>query len=291
MNTGNHVIISAALTGAVTPKDINEFIPLTPEEIAADAYACWLQGASIVHLHMRDDEGQGTMDKIRFAKTIALIRQYKDCDVIINCTTSGDHRASDAQRMEHVSTLNGIEMASWDAGSFNWMPGGVFVNSPKFLGELGKVLTHRHIKPEIEIFDSGMLGVANYFLEQGMLSGPLHFQFCLGVPGGMSASVENLLYLVNHLPVDATWSAFGIGKYHLPILYATLALGGHVRVGLEDNVYFSKGVPATNPQLVRRAADAIRLQGKQVASPAVARELLGLPPLEVSLPAMEASGH
>lgn len=280
MSTGNDVIISAALTGAVTPKDMNEHIPLTPEEIAADAYECWKKGAAVVHLHMRDKDGLGTMDQQKFAETIRLIRSHKDCDVIINCTTSGDHRATDQQRMEHVSTLDGIEMASWDAGSFNWMPGGVFINSPQFLGHLGEILTGRGIKPELEIFDSGMLGIANYFVEKGMLKAPLHFQFCLGVPGGMPATVENLLYLVNHIPAGSTWSAFGIGKYHLPILYAALALGGNVRVGLEDNVYFSKGVPATNAQLVTRAADAIRLQGKQVASPAVARALLGIPPLK-----------
>jgi 3-keto-5-aminohexanoate cleavage enzyme len=280
MNTGNDVIISAALTGAVTPKDMNEHIPLTPEEIAADAYECWKQGAAVVHLHMRDKDGLGTMDKQKFAETIRLIRSHKDCDVIINCTTSGDHRATDQQRMEHVSTLNGIEMASWDAGSFNWMPGGVFINSPQVLGQLGEILTGRGIKPELEIFDSGMLGIANYFVEKGMLKAPLHFQFCLGVPGGMPATVENLLYLVNHIPAGSTWSAFGIGKYHLPILFAALALGGHVRVGLEDNVYFSKGVPAANAQLVARAAEAIRLHGKQVATPAVARALLGIPPLK-----------
>ncbi|PWC14850.1 3-keto-5-aminohexanoate cleavage protein [Brenneria roseae subsp. americana] len=279
MNTGNDVIISAALTGAVTPKDINENIPLTPEEIAADAYRCWQQGAAIVHLHMRDDEGMGTMDREKFAQTIRLLRDYRDCDVIINCTTSGDHRASDAQRMAHVSTLDGIEMASWDAGSFNWMPGGVFINSPQFLGKLGEILTERSIKPEVEIFDSGMLGVASYFVEQGKLLSPLHYQFCLGVPGGMPATVENLNYLVSHIPADATWSAFGVGKHHLPILFATLALGGHVRVGLEDNVYFSKGVKATNPQLVERAAQAIRLAGKQVATPASARKILGIRPL------------
>lgn len=279
MKTGNDVIISAALTGAVTPKDINEHIPLTPEEIAEDAYQCWKQGAAVVHLHMRDAKGLGTMDKERFAETICLIRNRKDCDVIINCTTSGDNRATDEQRMEHVASLEGIEMASYDAGSFNWMPGGVFTNSPQFLGKLGETLTKRSIKPEIEIFDSGMLGIANYFVEKGKLQGPLHYQFCLGILGGMPATVENLLYLVNHIPADATWSAFGIGRHHLPIMYAALALGGHIRVGLEDNVYFSKGVPATNVQLVDRAAQAITLQGKQVATPAIARQILGLPPL------------
>lgn len=277
MNTADDVIISAALTGAVTPKDINEHIPLTPQEIADDAYRCWQAGAAVVHLHMRDENGLGTMSRERFAETLRLLRAHRDCDVIINCTTSGDSRASDEQRMAHVSTLDDIEMASWDAGSFNWMPAGVFVNSPAFLGQLGEILTARSIKPEIEIFDSGMLGIADYFVEQGKLRAPLHYQFCLGIPGGMPATVENLVYLTQKLPAGSTWSAFGVGKYHLPIMFASLALNGHIRVGLEDNVYFSRGVKATNSQLVERAAQAVKLFGKRVATPAVARKILGLP--------------
>lgn len=277
MNTADDVIISAALTGAVTPKDINEHIPLTPQEIADDAYRCWQAGAAVVHLHMRDENGLGTMSRERFAETLRLLRAHCDCDVIINCTTSGDSRASDEQRMAHVSTLDDIEMASWDAGSFNWMPAGVFVNSPAFLGQLGEILTARGIKPEIEIFDSGMLGIADYFVEQGKLRAPLHYQFCLGIPGGMPATVENLIYITQKLPAGSTWSAFGVGKYHLPILFASLALNGHIRVGLEDNVYFSRGVKATNSQLVERAAQAVKLFGKRVATPAIARKILGLP--------------
>ncbi len=280
MNHPERVVVTAALTGAVTPKDINEFIPLTPAEIAADAYACWKAGAAVVHLHMRDDDGVGTMSADKFAETIRLIRAHEDCDVVVNCTTSGDNRASDVERMHHVATLDGIEMASYDAGSFNWMPGGVFMNSPKFLGELGETMMKRGVKPEIEIFDAGMLGVAEYFMKKGRLATPGHYQFCLGVLGGMPATVENLLYLRGKIPADATWSAFGIGKDHLPILYAALALGGNVRVGLEDNVYFSKGVKATNVGLVERAVEAIRLFGKRPATSAEAREILGLPALK-----------
>jgi uncharacterized protein (DUF849 family) len=279
MGTENKVIVTAALTGAVTPKDVNEHIPLTPAEIAADAYACWKSGAAVVHLHMRDDQGMGTMDATKFAETIQLIRAYKDCDVVINCTTSGDNRASDDERMAHVATLPGIEMASYDAGSFNWMPGGVFMNSPKFLEKLGETMMARGVKPEIEIFDSGMLGVADYFMKQGKLAQPGHYQFCLGVLGGMPATVENLLYLKSKIPAGSTWSAFGVGKDHLPILFGALALGGNVRVGLEDNVYFGKGVKATNVQLVERAAAAIRLFGKEPATSAEAREILSIKPL------------
>ena len=274
------VIITAALTGAVTPKEKNASIPLTPAEIAKDAYDCWKAGAAIVHLHMRNDQGIGCMDHEKFAETIRLIREKKDCDVIINCTSSGDNTgtATDETRMLHMKTVDGIEMGSYDAGSFNWMPGGVFENSPKFLEQLGDVYIERGIKPEIEIFDSGMLGVADYFVKKGHLPTPLHFQFCLGVLGAMPATVENLQYLVSKIPEGSTWSAFGVGKEHLPIMYAALALGGNIRVGLEDNVYYSKGVPAANVMLVERAVRAVEVFGKQPASSAKAREILGIPP-------------
>lgn len=278
MDTQDKVIISAALTGAVTPKSANENIPLTPAEIAEDAYRCWQAGAAVVHIHVRDDDGFGTMDPAKFAEVIRLIRARPDCDVVINCTTSGDSKSDDARRMEAVRTVDGIEMASFDAGSFNWMPGGVFTNTPRFLGELGQAMIERDVKPEIEIFDAGMLGVAEYFIGEGKIKAPAHYQLCLGVLGAMPATVENLLYLQSKLPKGATWSAFGIGKAHLPILFAALALGGHVRVGLEDNVYFSKGVKATNTALVERAAMAIRLFGKTPATPAEARAILGLKP-------------
>ncbi|MDC7784363.1 3-keto-5-aminohexanoate cleavage protein [Rhodoplanes sp. TEM] len=280
MSQQERVIITAALTGAVTPKDINESIPTTPAEIAEQARACWKAGAAIVHLHMRDAAGLGTMSAERFAETIRLIRADPACDVVINCTTSGDSRASDAERMAHIAALPEIEMASYDAGSFNWMPGGVFMNSPAFLGELGETMMRHGVKPEIEIFDAGMLGVADYFMKQGRLSTPGHYQFCLGVLGGMPATVENLLYLKSKIPPGATWSAFGVGKDHLPILFGTLALGGNLRVGLEDNVYFSKGVPATNVGLVTRAVEAVRLFGKTPATSAQAREILGIPALK-----------
>lgn len=278
-------IITAALTGAVTPAGYQ--IPETPEEIAEEAYEVWKLGAAVVHLHMRAEDGLGAMDKERFRETIRLIRAHEDCDVIINCTSSGAskaHPATDDERMAHHRELDGIEMGSYDAGSFNWMPGGVFLNSPQFLEKLGRLYMERGIKPEIEIFDAGMLGIARYFAERGSLPQPCHFQFCLGVLGGMPATVENLLYLVNKIPEGSTWSAFGVGAGHLPILYAALTLGGHIRVGMEDNVVFGrdengKKIIATNTMLVARAAETVRTFGNQCATPAEAREILGIPPL------------
>ena len=184
--------------------------------------------------------------------------------------------------MAHHKELDGIEMGSYDAGSFNWMPGGVFINSPQFLQQLGDLYMERGTKPEIEIFDAGMLGVTDYFVKKGHLPNPCHYQFCLGVLGGMPATVENLLYLVNHIPAGSTWSAFGVGKGHLPIMFAALALGGHIRVGMEDNVVFGvdengKKVMATNHMLVERAVAAVKAFGNTPATPAEAREILGIP--------------
>ena len=276
-------IITAALTGAVTPAGSQ--IPETPEQIAAEAYDAWQLGAAVVHLHTRASDGLGAMDKECFRQAIRLIRSHTDCDVIINCTSSGAspaHPATDDERMAHHRELAGIEMGSYDAGSFNWMPGGVFMNSPQFLEKLGDLYMEKGIKPEIEIFDAGMLGITEYFVKKGHLSAPCHYQFCLGVLGGMPATVENLLYLVNRIPAGSTWSAFGIGKGHLPILFAALALGGHIRVGMEDNVVFGvdehgKKVMATNHMLVERAVQAVRAFGNTPATPAEARELLGIP--------------
>lgn len=273
------VIITAALTGAMTPKELNENIPLTPEEIAADAYKCWKAGAAMVHIHVRDDNGIGEMNKEKFAEVIRILRSYEDCDVIINCTTAGEKDAPDEKRLAHVKTLDGIEMASYDAGSFNWMPAGVHMNSPKFLEALGDICRERDIKPEYEIFDTGMMGIVDYFVSKGNLKTPGQYCFVLGVKGGMDATVENLMFLKSKLPQGSTWSAFGIGKDHLPIMYATLAMGGHIRVGLEDNVYYSKGVKATNEMLVERAVRVVREFGKEPATPAEARQILGLKPL------------
>ena len=284
----NKTIITAALTGAVTPAGYK--IPETPGQIAEEAYECWKLGAAVVHIHTRAEDGKGAMNTAAFAEIVKRIRAHSDCDVIINCTSSGhspEHPATDEERYLHHMTVPGIEMGSYDAGSFNWMPGSVFVNSPQFLQKLGDAYMEKGIKPELEIFDTGMLGVADYFVKKGHLSTPCHFQFCLGVLGGMPATVENLLYLKNHIPAGSTWSAFGVGAGHMPILYAALALGGHIRVGLEDNVIYGKDengqkIMATNQMLVQRAVGAVETFGNRPATPAEAREILGIPQLNIT---------
>jgi 3-keto-5-aminohexanoate cleavage enzyme len=274
----NKIFITAALTGAVTPKDINEHIPMTPEEIAQDAYNCWKAGAAIVHLHMRDDNGNGTMELARFKKSVELLRAHKDCDVVVCCTSSGSRvPITSEERMVHFRSIPEIEMGSYDVGSFNWGTDAVFENSPKFLVELAKCYQEYDVKTEIEIFDMGMLGNAKHYLKTAVLAAPLYCQFVLGVLGGMEATVDNLQYLVRHMPEGSKWSAFGIGKDHLPLMYASLALGADgVRVGLEDNVMYSKGVKATNVMLVDRAVRVIKEFGKEIATAAEAREILGI---------------
>ncbi len=278
MGLTDKVVLTAALTGAVTPKAKNDALPMTPEEISEDAYRVWQAGASVVHLHMRDDEGLGTMDKERFKRTLDLLKKnHPDCDVVINCTTAGDSRASEDERMAHLPYVM-PELATYDAGTMNWTAWkAVFDNNPAFLVRLGQVLTELGIKPEYEIYDVGMMGTVDHYTAKGVLHAPHHYQFVLGVLGGMAATVENLVYLVGLLPSDSTWSAFGVGKDNQKILYASLALGGHVRVGLEDNLYLSGGVKATNLSLVERAVRVIREFGKEVATPDEARSILSLP--------------
>jgi 3-keto-5-aminohexanoate cleavage enzyme len=269
------VIITAALTGAFPAKDKNPNIPLTPQEIADDVYEVWKAGAAIAHLHMVDENGQGTMNKERFAETVELIKE-KNIDIILNLTTSGDLNATDEERMAHLIELK-PEMASFDAGTMNWMHKTVFYNTPPFLEKLGKTMIENNVKPEVEIFDAGMLYNALYYVKKGVLKEPVHFQFVLGAPGGTAATVENLVYLKSLLPENCTWSAFGIGKGHLPILFATLALGGHIRVGMEDNIYYSKNrIAKSNAEFVERAVRIIKEFNKEPATPDEAREILGL---------------
>lgn len=269
-------IITVAVTGAWPTKKDNPNIPITPAEIAEDVYACWQAGAAIAHIHVRNDEGLGTMNVEKYREFEKLIKAKEDCDIILNYTTSGDLEATDETRQQHLKELN-PEMASYDCGSMNWGHNALFINHPHFLEELGQTMKENNIKPEIEVFDAGMFYNAQYYLKKGVLEAPLHYQFVLGAPGGTAATVENLVYLKSLLPENCTWSALGIGRGHMPILYATIALGGHVRVGLEDNVLYSKNELATgNVQFVERAARLIREFNKEPATPDEARQILGL---------------
>ncbi|WP_238902969.1 MULTISPECIES: 3-keto-5-aminohexanoate cleavage protein [unclassified Clostridium] len=273
-NSEEKVILTVATTGAWPTKKETPYVPLQPEEIAEEIYQCYKAGASVAHIHVRDDEDKASMSFEKFEKTVKLVREK--CDIVINLTTSGGIGLDDDVRMKPFIELK-PEIASYDCGSMNWQHSTVFENSPQFLEKLGIAMQENNVKPEIEIFDAGMVYNALHYYKKGVLKGPLHFQFVLGVPGGMAATVENLVYLKNLIPADATWGAIGIGKQHLPILYATLALGGNLRVGMEDNIFYKKGQLAkSNVEFVERTKRTVIEMGKEIATPAEARKILGL---------------
>ena len=275
-------IITAAVTGAWPKKENNTNVPMTPAEIADDVYACWKAGAAIAHLHMRDDEGNGTMDTAKFEETVNLIKtKYPDCDIILNLTTSGDIHADDELRVAHVKKLK-PEMASYDCGSMNWLNTALFINSPSFLEMCGKLFQETNTKPEIEAFDPGMIANAAYYVKKGILKAPLHFQFCMGCANGIPGSVKNLLFMKETADElfgkgNYTWSTLGVGHSAMEVMYAAIALGGNIRVGMEDNVMYAKGQLAdSNRQFVERAKRVIEEYGCEVATPDEARQILGL---------------
>ncbi len=275
LNDKKKVIISAALTGAVTTKGNNPNLPTQPKEICESAIACYEAGAAVVHIHVRDDDDQASMRFDKFEEAVTLIRET-GCPVVINLTSSGGQGFSWEERIKPFKVLK-PEMASFDSGTMNWLNSVVFMNEPEFLELCGKEMIEANVKPEIEVFDIGMLNTAKYYLKKGILQAPAHFQICLGAPGGMEATTENLVYVVNHLPEDCTWSTFGIGRGANEILMAALAMGGNVRVGLEDNVYYNAGQLAeSNEQFVARVARLAKEIGKEVATPDDARQILGL---------------
>lgn len=272
------LIITAALCGAGTTKAQTPYVPITPEEIAADAVACTKAGASVIHLHVRDDNGKNTMETNRFVEVVQQVRQAlaaENLDAVLNLTTSGSAFSEDV-RVAHLPVLM-PEMCSYDPGSMNWANSYVFLNTPSFLEKLGTKCQELEIKPEVEIFDAGMIGNVEYYLKKGFLKAPIHCQFVLDVPGGMPGNLETLAYLLPKIPAGSTWSITGIGKAHVPMMLAGLAAGcDGLRVGLEDNVFLEKGVYATNAQLVARAVEFGKIAGREIATAQEARELLGL---------------
>ncbi|NCB63543.1 MAG: 3-keto-5-aminohexanoate cleavage protein [Clostridia bacterium] len=272
-------IITVATTGAWPKKKDNPNVPMTPAEIAEDVYACWKAGASVCHLHMRDDDGNGTMDVEKFRETIRLIKAHEDCDIVINCTTSGDLNATEETRMLHLKELR-PDLGTFDCGSMNWQHNALFLNPPLFLEKLGATMQEAGVKPEIEAFDPGMIYNAAYYLKKGVLKAPIHFQMCMGAAGGIKGTTKNLVFMkgvMDEVAPGSTWSCFGVGSSAMEMIYAGVALGGHIRVGMEDNVFYSKGVLAeSNVQFVERAARIIREYGNEVATSAEAREILSL---------------
>lgn len=274
----NKIIITCALCGGGTTRKQSEFLPLSPQEQAADAVKAVKAGAAVIHIHTRDANGLNTMETDLFVENVNTIRaalKAEGLDAIINVTTSGTKFPED-MRVAHLPILK-PELCSYDPGTLNWANSYVFLNTPPFLERLGTLTQELDIKPELEIFDAGMIGNVEYYLKKGFLKGPLHYQLVLGVPGGMPGTVESIAYLSGKLPKDATWSITGIGKAHMPCILGGLAAGcDGLRVGLEDNVNLYKGVPATNEQLVKQAVEISKMAGREIATAQEAREILGV---------------
>ena len=275
-------IITVAVTGAWPTRKDNSNLPVTPQEIADDVYSCWQAGAAVAHIHVREDDGTPSIRFERYQETVALIRAKKDCDICLNITSSGGTLGSGTTEEDDETRIRPIrelrpELCSFDCGTMNWQYRTIFENHPRFLERLGRTVQEVQVKPELEIFDIGMLYAAEHYMGRGILKAPCHFQFILGAPGGVAATVEDLLTLKQRLPPGSTWAASGIGKGHVPIMLATIALGGHLRVGMEDNVFYHRGIPAaSNAQLVERAVRLLGEAGLQAASPDDARRILGI---------------
>ena len=278
MNPTDKVILTVACTGAWPKKKDTPYVPLTPQDEADEIVRCWEAGASIAHIHVRDAEGNASMDFDQFAQTVSLVRARSD--IVLNLTTSGGLGLSDDIRMKPFQDLR-PEMASFDAGTMNWANTTIFENSPKFLEKLAISMDECGVKPEFEIFDAGMIYNVLYYVKKGLIKGAPHFQFVLGAPGGMTAEVSNLMFLLqlckDNFGTQFTWAALGIGRGHLPIIYATLALGGHVRVGMEDNILYRKGQLAkSNVEFVDRVKRMALEIEKSIATPDETRSMLGL---------------
>lgn len=266
------LIITAALVGAEVTREQTPYIPLTPAEIAEEAYKCWQEGASIVHIHVRDAEGKPSQDKEIFREVIGLIKEK--CDVIVQISTGGATTAKVEERIAPIEL--GPEMGTLSTGTCNF-GGDVFMNSPEYIEKIAKALQQYGVKPEIEVFEVGMIQNALNLVKKGLLTEPLHFDFVMGVPGAIPGTPKNLMHLVESIPANATWSVAGIGRAELPLAVMAIVLGGHVRVGFEDNIYYSKGVLAkSNAELVARVVRIAKECGREVATPDDARKMLGI---------------
>jgi len=269
------VIITAAITGSRITRDLTPYIPYTPEEITQSSIECWNAGAAIVHIHVRDlKTGLGTQDLELFRQVAEPLREKTD--LVLCLTTSGIAGRNLPVEARLVSLGLKPGLASFDAGSIN-LGSGVFSNPPEFLDAAAQMMKEKGVKPEIEIFDSGMIVTALRMRDEGKLDEPLHFQFVLGTPWGAPATPKTLLHLCELIPKSATWSVIGIGRGHLPMSMMGLIMGGHIRVGMEDNIYYETGELAkTNAQFVERIVRIAKEYGREVASPDEAREILGL---------------
>jgi 3-keto-5-aminohexanoate cleavage enzyme len=270
------IIITVAVAGSRPTKEMNPAVPYTPKEIADAAVECHKAGAAISHIHVRDPKtGRPDFKVELFRAVLEGIRER--CDMMVNLTTSGLFlRGPDviSQRLQPVHLKP--DLCSLDLGSINFRDR-VFINPPEWAEAAARTMQENGVKPELEVFDVGHIYQARDLIRRGLIDDPPYFQLCMGVMWGMEASAENLLFMKAKLPPDALWSVLGVGKAQLPMITMAMLLGGNVRVGFEDNLYLKKGVLASsNAQMVEMAADLAERLGRQVATPAEARRILGI---------------
>lgn len=266
------LVITVALTGNVPTKEMNPHLPVRAREIADDVKRCADAGASLFHVHARDDMSAPTLE-ISYYREIAKRIKAVCPDVIIQLSTGARAGKDWEARANPIRLLP--EMASITTGSNN-MPGIIYENSPQFIEYLSHVFLETGVKPEIEIFETGMITNALYLQKKGLLNLPLHFNFVLGVPGAMAATVKNLQFLSDSIPQGSTWTAAGIGRAQINMAAAATIMGGHVRVGMEDNLFMPDGSHASNPLLVEKIVRIANETGREPASPDEARSILSL---------------
>lgn len=266
------VMITVALVGAEVTREQQPHLPVTPQEIIQAAVACYEVGAAIVHIHVRDSQSKATQDAAIFREVVEGIRAR--CPVITQVSTGGAVGMSAEERLQSIACQP--DMATLTTGTVNFGDG-VFMNDRGLVETFARRLRAAHIVPEIELFDMGMLDEALRLRQMGLLTDPLHFDFVMGVPGGIGADPAHLLHMVRCLPPASTWSVAGIGRHQLTLGVLALALGGNVRVGFEDNIYYSKGqLAVSNAQLVERIVRIAHELDRPIATPAQARAILVL---------------
>ena len=290
----NHeVIVTCALTGAGDTVGRSPHVPVTPAQIAASAVEAANAGAAVVHIHVRDPKtGSPSRDVALYREVVRLVKE-SDVDVVINLTAGmggdlvideedplkpvdGTDLVNALDRLPHVEELL-PDICTLDCGSLNFGEGSqLYVSTPDMLRAGAKRIQELGVKPELEIFDTGHLWFASKMVEEGLIDAPPLFQLCMGIPYGAPVDPGLLQAMVKLLPEKAQWASFAIGRDQMPWVAQSVLLGGHVRVGLEDNLYLAKGVKATNGQLVERAVGIVQDLGATVASASRAREILGL---------------
>jgi 3-keto-5-aminohexanoate cleavage enzyme len=269
----NKLIITAAICGAEVTREQTPYIPLTPSEIADEAVASCAAGASIIHIHVRDEKGNPTQDVKVFKEVVHLIKE-RCPDLVLQVSTGGAVGMTADERLQSIDA--GVEIATLDSGTTNFGDD-IFVNDLPLMRHFASRMAEKHIMPEFECFELGHISNALRVVKEGLIGGHLHFDFVLGVPGGCPADVRNLIRMADSIPSDATWTVSGIGRHEFEMAAYGIAMGGNVRVGLEDNIYLSKGLLAkSNAELVEKVVRISKELGREIANPGETRKLLGI---------------